>query len=158
MSTSIDPKIAVSSEKATVIWRKAILRSNGHGGVHPTDSDSRYVAYVMVDLLFIIVNAAVVFSSRFVFDSAELSTRTVWAKLLDPVLLEQIEFSAVFAVLLLLAMGSEGLYQLYRPRSLVDDIFAVTKSVTFATLLLIAIIYISGVKTVSRIRSCSREL
>jgi len=151
MSTSVDPRIAARSEKPTVVWERTIPRSNGRPDGHSRTDESSYLAYILVDLLFVVVNAAVVFSSRFLFDSLQLSRQAALAKLLDPVLLEQIGFLAIYAVLLLLTMGGQGLYQSYRPRSFVDDTFALSKSVFFATLLLIAIIYISNVKTVSRV-------
>jgi len=148
MSASVEPLI---SEQATAVWRRALPRSNGAADSRPTSKESKRVAYVLVDLLLIIVNAAVVFSSRFLFNFVDLSRKTPYANVFHPALIGQIGFLAVYAVLLLLTMQSEGMYRSARLRSVLEDSFAVTRSVLLATLLLTAVIYLSGVNTVSRI-------
>lgn len=150
MSTSIDPKIAAKSQPKTPfpVPRHAQKPS---GGLR-TSRDPRFTraACVLLDLLFMFVNAGVVVGFRFVFNSGD-PRQKLTEVLRDPNLSRQLGFLVIYVALLLLTMEGAGLYEVNRLTSFLRESRKVAKSILIATVLLTAIIYISGVTTVSRL-------
>jgi len=151
MSASVDPKSAVRLQDQFSVQRPRPLRQRTRGIQSPETNKFAQVTYALTDLLFISLNASVVFCARFVFGQPGATRQNLFASFLDPVLVQQIGFLVIYALLLLLAMASNGMYEKNKPQSFVDNSLGVGKCVLFATLLLTAIIYVSGVKTVSRL-------
>lgn len=110
------------------------------------------MAYVLTDILFVSFNAFAIFCIRFI---PNLPTSVMnWG--LEPSnlglpLKEYVAFLLLYASLVVLFCQSQDLYRTLRWQTPLDECFAVTKAVSFATLLLVAFIYLSGVKTVSRL-------
>lgn len=110
------------------------------------------VAYVLTDLFFVCLSAVAVFYFRFV--------PGWWASLFRgevptvpeyPFLDEYLAFLFLYGSLIVLFCQSQDLYRTLRTRSGLDESLAVVKAVALATLLLTVFIYLSGVKSVSRL-------
>ena len=108
--------------------------------------------YALTDIFFVTFNAACIFSIRFF---SEIPTGFV-----PPVLQnlrrefplgEYFAFLVLYAALILLCCQSQNLYRTPRTRSRLDESLAVVKAVGGATLLLMAFLYLSGFKSVSRL-------
>jgi exopolysaccharide biosynthesis polyprenyl glycosylphosphotransferase len=128
-------------------WRQAISRST----IAPS---GRWVqiGYVVADVLLVCINAAVVFYFRFVADPlVGLPHFRPSAVPGDLPLKEYVGFLLLYAALTLLFCQSQDLYRTRRNRSGLDESLAVGKAVVLSTILLTAFIYLSGVKTISRL-------
>jgi exopolysaccharide biosynthesis polyprenyl glycosylphosphotransferase len=108
--------------------------------------------YALTDIFFVTFNAACIFSIRYF---SEIPT-----SLMPPMLQnlgrdfpmgEYFAFLVLYAALILLCCQSQNLYRTPRTRSRLDESLAVVKAVGGATLLLMAFLYLSGFKSVSRI-------
>lgn len=131
-------------------------RSNGHRkGTQPRTRiiGGRWVqvAYALIDIACVLVSGAIAFLLRFspadlfhVLVSGQLGATT------DQPLARYGAFLLLYVALILLFCQFQDLYRtpLGRPSS--EESLAVIKAVAFATLLLTAFIYLSGVKIVSR--------
>jgi exopolysaccharide biosynthesis polyprenyl glycosylphosphotransferase len=107
--------------------------------------------YVVTDILFVCLNGALLFSLRFlpgmpVSLGGPVDAAT-WRALAD----EYAAFLLLYAGLVVLCCQSQSLYRTLRTRTALDESLAVLKAVALATLLLTAFIYLSGVKSVSRL-------
>jgi len=110
------------------------------------------VGYTLTDLFFIGLNALIVFYFRFLPDSLPALIRGESpGPFKYPFLPEYLGFLILYAGLVVLFCQSQDLYRTLRSRSALDESFAVFKAVSLATLLLTAFIYLSGIKTVSRL-------
>jgi exopolysaccharide biosynthesis polyprenyl glycosylphosphotransferase len=105
----------------------------------------------MIDVVCVFVTGAIAFLLR--FSPADLRHLFVSGHLVvttDQPLARYEGFLLLYIALILLFCQLEGLYRTPRERSSSEEAFAVIKAVSFATLLLTAFIYLSGVKIVSR--------
>ncbi len=110
------------------------------------------VGYIVTDLFFIGLNALIVFYFRFIPDWLPALIRGESPGPFEyPFLPEYLGFLLLYAGLVVLFCQSQDLYRTLRTRSTLDESFAVFKAVSLATLLLTAFIYLSGIKTVSRL-------
>jgi exopolysaccharide biosynthesis polyprenyl glycosylphosphotransferase len=130
-------------------------RIGRHGGGRPAHHISgRWVqiSYALIDLLFVCIDGAIALSLRF-FPNAPKSLfhwHHVSAELDLPVS-HYAAFLMLYAVVMLLFCQSQNLYRTVRTRTAMQEFLAVFKAVLFATLLLSAFVYFSGVKIVSRL-------
>jgi|HubBroStandDraft_1064217.scaffolds.fasta_scaffold00849_3 exopolysaccharide biosynthesis polyprenyl glycosylphosphotransferase len=109
------------------------------------------VAYAMIDVVCVLVNGAIAFLLR--FSSAELRHWLVSGHLVlttDQPVSRYGGFLLLYVALILLFCQLQDLYRTPRGRPSSEESFAVMKAVSFATLLLTAFVYLSGVKIVSR--------
>src|ERR1017187_845241 len=109
------------------------------------------LVYAVIDVVCVLANGAIAFSLRFLpanlrhlFLSGHLALAT------DQPLGPYLGFLLLYVALILLFCQLQDLYRTPRGRSPSEESFAVIKAVSFATLLLTAFIYLSGVKIVSR--------
>lgn len=110
------------------------------------------IGYVLTDFFFISLNAVAVFYFRFVPDWLSSLVRGELATIPEyPFLPEYLAFLLLYGALIVLFCQGEDLYRTLRTRSALDETLAVAKAVMLATLLLTAFIYLSGVKTISRL-------
>jgi exopolysaccharide biosynthesis polyprenyl glycosylphosphotransferase len=130
--------------------------ANGHPkGTQPTTRviGGRWVqvAYAMIDVVCVLVNGAVAFLLR--FSPADLRHWLVSGHLVlttDQPVTRYGGFLLLYVALILLFCQLQDLYRTPRGLPSSKESFAVIKAVSFATLLLTAFIYLSGVKIVSR--------
>jgi exopolysaccharide biosynthesis polyprenyl glycosylphosphotransferase len=110
------------------------------------------IGYVLTDLLLVCLNAFVVFLLRFAPPEAPgaLHTGRLGVPFTQPANV-YLGFLLVYAAVIVLLCQSQDLYRTVRTRSAWAESFAVAKAVLFATLLLTAFVYLSGVKTISRL-------
>jgi exopolysaccharide biosynthesis polyprenyl glycosylphosphotransferase len=109
------------------------------------------IGYVLIDLTLLCVNSIVVIFVRFVPDSTRALLNMTRPALPHTLPLSQYgAFLFLYATLILLFCQSHSLYQTVRERTAVRESLAVLGAVSYATLLLTAFIYISGVKVISR--------
>lgn len=109
------------------------------------------VAYAIIDVACVLVNGAIAFLLR--FSPSDLRHFLVSGRLVvttgQP--LERYgAFLFLYVALIVLFCQLQDLYRTPRDRRVADESFAVVKAVCFATLLLTAFIYLSGVKIVAR--------
>ena len=109
------------------------------------------LVYAVIDVVCVLANGAIAFSLRFLpanlrhlFLSGHLALAT------DQPLGRYLGFLLLYVALILLFCQLQDLYRTPRGRPASEESFAVIKAVSFATLLLTAFIYLSGVKIVSR--------
>ncbi len=110
------------------------------------------IAYTLIDVCCIVVNGALAFSLR--FSPADLRRFFVSGRLAitaNQLLSPYGGFLFLYVALILLFCQWQSLYRTLRTRSAQEESFAVLKAVSFATLVLTAFIYLSGVKIVSRL-------
>lgn len=121
--------------------------------MRPAVPGGRWVqtAYVFADLTFILLNALAVYYFRFVPDWLPALLSGAPAPPPTEPLREYLGFYLPYAGLLVLACHAQALYSTPRARTSVDESLAVFKAVFLATLLLTSFIYLSGVKTISRL-------
>lgn len=110
-------------------------------------------AYVCVDAFLVSLNAWIIYLSR--YEHGWFVT-ALWSHDLAPLhssaYKEQyLGFLLLYVVLLTLVLGSQDLYRTERTRTSLDETIAVFKAVLVATLMLTAFIYLSNVKTISRL-------
>lgn len=110
------------------------------------------VSYALIDLFLACVNASIAFSLRFlpnwpkdIFHWSQISGKRMFP------FNQYIAFLLLYSVLLLLFCQSQSLYRTVRTRTANEESLAIVKAVFLATLLLSSFIYLSGVKTVSRL-------
>jgi exopolysaccharide biosynthesis polyprenyl glycosylphosphotransferase len=99
----------------------------------------------------VLANGAIAFSLRFF--PADLRHFLLWRHLAfttEQPLSRYLGFLLLYVALILLFCQLQDLYRTPRERSASEEAFSVLKAVSFATLLLSAFIYLSGVKIVSR--------
>jgi len=109
--------------------------------------------YVCVDALLVCVNAWIIYVVRYEpgrlvtsvwgYDLAELHSAAYKGQYLG--------FLLLYVVLLVLVIASQDLYRTERTRTSLDETLAVFKAVLVATFLLTAFIYLSNVKSISRL-------
>jgi exopolysaccharide biosynthesis polyprenyl glycosylphosphotransferase len=109
------------------------------------------LAYAVIDVLCVFVNGTIAFLLRFspsylrhLFVSGNLTITT------GQPIARYGGFLLLYAALILLFCQMQDLYRTPRGRLASEESLAVIKAVSFATLLLTAFIYLSGVKIVSR--------
>jgi exopolysaccharide biosynthesis polyprenyl glycosylphosphotransferase len=129
--------------------------SNGHRGGRPSKRVIGglwvQIAYAMIDVVCVFVNGSIAFLLR--FSPADLRHLLVSGHLVvttNQPLVPYGGFLLLYVALILLFCQLQDLYQTPRGRPSWDESFAVIKAVSFATLLLTAFIYLSGIKIVSR--------
>lgn len=107
--------------------------------------------YVLIDIAFVCLNGASLFSLRFLpgmpVSLGGPEDPAAWHALTD----EYGAFLLLYAVLVVLCCQGQSLYRTVRTRTALDESLAVLKAVALATMLLTAFIYLSGVKSVSRL-------
>jgi exopolysaccharide biosynthesis polyprenyl glycosylphosphotransferase len=109
------------------------------------------VAYLLTDIFFIALAAAVVFCLRFIPSSWPVFFHDKLPRVPEAaVLREYVGFLLLYTALTLLLCENHGLYRTSRTRSNFSESFAVLRAVIMATILLTAVIYLSKVETISR--------
>ncbi len=109
------------------------------------------VAYALIDVVCVLANGAIAFLLR--FSPSDLSHFLVSGRLVlktGQPLVRYGAFLFLYVALILLFCQLQDLYRTPRDRSISEETFSVVKAVSFATLLLTAFIYLSGVKIVAR--------
>ncbi len=110
------------------------------------------IAYVLIDVFFICLNAVAVLCIRFLAHlAATLGRRAAETAVVRPPLEQYVAFLLLYAALIPLFCQSQGLYRTPRTRSALDESFSVFKAVLLASLLLASFIYLSGAKEISRL-------
>lgn len=129
----------------------------GHGGTTGRVANhisGRWVqvSYALIDLLLVCIDSIVAFSFRFFADSR--GSLLHWYHASNELGLPVLRYAAflmLYAVVIILFCQSQDLYRTVRTRTATQEFAAIFKAVLFATLLLSAFIYFSGVKIVSRL-------
>ena len=106
------------------------------------------VAYALIDVCFILINFAIAFSLR--FPGVSLRELVFFGRYPN-IANHYGGFLLLDVCLTLMYCHGEELYRTPLERSAVDESVSVAKAVTFATLLLTAFMYLSGITIVSRI-------
>jgi exopolysaccharide biosynthesis polyprenyl glycosylphosphotransferase len=110
------------------------------------------VAYALIDIACIAVNCTFAFFLRFSpTDLHRFFSSGHWAVTTQQPLSRYGAFLLLYVALILLFCQWQDLYRTPRTRSAQEESLAVVKAVFFATLVLSAFIYLSGVKIVSRL-------
>lgn len=110
------------------------------------------ISYALIDLILVCVNGVVALSLRFPGDSqTSILNWQLFRTRVDLPVSHYAAFLLLYAVVLLLFCQSQQLYRTVRTRTAGDEFAAVFKAVFFATLLLSAFVYLSGIKIVSRL-------
>lgn len=110
------------------------------------------VVYVMTDVFLVFSSVTLVSNVRWFWNRGIGSPLDKLATLMAPGLPPHyLSFLMLYAPLVALFCHTQGLYHTARDRSRSDETLAVAKAVCFATVLLTASIYASGVHTVSRL-------
>ncbi len=110
-----------------------------------------HFGYVLVDVMLICANGMLAFSARFASLFTSGGLWSVWPRLASGFPLELYAgFLLLQTVLIVLFCQSHDLYRTLRGRSMGRESWAVIRAVTFATLVLMAFIFISNAKIVSR--------
>lgn len=110
------------------------------------------VAYALIDTVLILLNGVVALALRFTPAlSRDLSPRNRTNATDGIPYMHYFAFLLLYVVLILLLCQSQSLYRTLRTRAAVEESFAVFKAVFLGTLLLTAFIYLSGIKTISRL-------
>lgn len=110
------------------------------------------ISYALVDLLLVCIDGFIALSLRFFGNSVKDILH--WHRAIAETGLPVGHYAAfllLYAVVILLFCQSQDLYRTVRTRTAMDESLAVVKAVVFATLLLSAFVYLSGVKIVSRL-------
>jgi exopolysaccharide biosynthesis polyprenyl glycosylphosphotransferase len=135
---------------------EAWLKSNGHRRRdttrwHIASGPWIQVAYALIDVVCVLVSGAIAFLLRFSPSYLRhLIIDSHFAIATDQPLARYGGFLLLYVALILLFCQLQDLYRTPRGRLSSEETFAVIKAVSFATLLLTAFIYLSGVKIVSR--------
>jgi len=110
------------------------------------------IGYILADVFFVCLNALVAFCLRFIPHApAALLDWGSPSFALSLAVNEYVAFLFLYVALILLFCHSQNLYQTLKTRTAWEESLAVARAVFLATLLLSAFIYLSGVKTVSRL-------
>jgi exopolysaccharide biosynthesis polyprenyl glycosylphosphotransferase len=150
LSTDISGS-GVSSECGPSVGRR---RNDGAAKRSVRHIGGRWVqiSYALIDLFFVCIDSIVAFWVRFFGDSPK--SIMYWHRTsttLDLGASHYTAFLLLYAVVILLFCQSQDLYRTVRTRTATQEFLAVFKAILFATLLVSAFIYFSGVKIVSRL-------
>ena len=132
---------------------RPVTLSGRRPGVHSGLGDEwQHAAYILVDLLFIATNGAVVFYSRF---AEALITEIFQGRRpeLSPAipLREYLGFFLLYAIIIVLLLENQKHYHFLNTRSETEETVGVFRAVLVSTLLIAAVIYLSGAQSVSRL-------
>jgi exopolysaccharide biosynthesis polyprenyl glycosylphosphotransferase len=132
--------------------RSSLARSAGPLA-GPTLSGGRWVhvAYVIADLSSVALTFAVVLMARYAPSWRAYSISGAWNSLNSGIPKEYAGILLLYAVLIALFSQTYGLYRTPRDRSKRQEIALVAKALLWSTALLMATIYLSGTKTISRL-------
>ena len=108
------------------------------------------VTYALIDVVCVLANALIAFLLRFSSDHLRHLFASGRVALTDQPVVHYVGFLLLYVALILLFCHLQDLYRTPRGRPSMEETLAVIKAVSFATLLLSAFIYLSGVKIVSR--------
>lgn len=115
----------------------------------------KQIGYVIGDLFLVTANALLVFSLRSEPWRAELLRPDRIAGPTEPTyesfMANYLAFLVLYGILVVLCCQGQELYRVRESRSNADIALAVAKAVTLATVLLTVFIFLSGVKTISRV-------
>ena len=150
---SSDATQALSDEVVFTHWPpRTPRRSDKVRPAHRIGGKWLQISYALIDLILVCINGVVALSLRF---SKDLQGPILkWHRFnarVDLPLSHYAAFLLLYAVVLLLFCQSQQLYRTVRTRTASDEFTAIFKAVFFATLLLSAFVYLSGVKIVSRL-------
>jgi exopolysaccharide biosynthesis polyprenyl glycosylphosphotransferase len=99
---------------------------------------------LLLDMLCIVANALAAFYLRSVFDPFQPAFNLQWAQLpRGPEVLDYLSLMGVYAVVLLLWMKNEGLYALTGRKRWQEEVRAVLRAVSLASLTLMVILYLA---------------
>lgn len=136
-------------------WKPAErLNGNGQRAESSPVLGGRWVqiCYALIDLFLVCMNGLIAFSLRFVPSAPKaLFHEALWKTNQGFPTGRYGAFLLLYAVLILLFCQSQDLYRTVRTRTSKQEAFAILKAVFFATLLLSAFIYLSGIKILSRL-------
>ncbi|MGH9593636.1 MAG: nucleoside-diphosphate sugar epimerase/dehydratase, partial [Bryobacteraceae bacterium] len=109
------------------------------------------IAYGLTDIALVFVNGMVAFAARFfAAPAAGAAAHAEWGALgLPPE--PYAGFLLLYAGLTVLCCQGQDLYRMVRTRTTSEESFAVAKAVALATLLLTTFVFLSGVRSVSRL-------
>jgi exopolysaccharide biosynthesis polyprenyl glycosylphosphotransferase len=159
-AATVDQSIPVNDgQSPTPYGSHEWLNSNGWNGRERRNRRrSRFVGglwvqlcYALIDVICVLVNGALAFGIRF-------SASDLWHAVVSRTIATTIRqsmahnwgFLLLYTALILLFCRFQDLYSTPRTRFAWEESFAVVKAVSFATLLLTAFIYLSGIRIVSR--------
>lgn len=108
------------------------------------------ITYALIDVVCVLANAVIAFLLRFSSDHLHHLFVSGHLTLADQPVAHYGGFLLLYVALILLFCHLQDLYRTPRERPAVEETFAVIRAVSFATLLLTAFIYLSGIKIVSR--------
>lgn len=137
-------------------WRpSASPRRNGHATLHSDHlRGGKWVqfSYALIDFFLVCADGLLAFSWHFLLDKHDGILHWQFGHIESAITAKHYAaFLLIYAALILLFCHSQSLYRTVRTRTAINESFAVFKAVFFATLLLSAFIYLSGVKIVSRL-------
>lgn len=122
---------------------------------HAVQNRGRYRSgYIIIDAIFVCLNAVVIYSLRF---GTDWIARLPWIGGADAPISSfhvqdpYVAFLLVYITLILLALERRELYRVSPVGTNLDEAIEVLKAVALATLVLTAFIYLSNVKTISRL-------
>ncbi len=152
------PSVTRAEPEDTSAGSGAEWLSSGRNAGHATERHGGVIggvwvqfAYALIDVVCVLMSGAVAFLLRFAPSGLRhllTSGRLIVA--VDQPLIRYGAFLLLYTALILLFCELQDLYRTPRGRSSSQETVAVIKAVSFATLLLTAFIYLSGVKIVSR--------
>jgi exopolysaccharide biosynthesis polyprenyl glycosylphosphotransferase len=148
--------VGVSIDGAPSKWRPGVGRkpSGKEGKISGRRLGGGWVqlSYALIDLFLVWLDALIAFSLRFLANWQKAISHWNWFSGDQSFpFTHYIAFLLLYSVLLLLFCQTQSLYRTIRARTATEESFAIVKAVFLATLLLSAFIYLSGVKTVSRL-------
>ncbi len=108
------------------------------------------ITYALIDVVCVLTNALIAFLLRFSSDHLRHLFVSGRVALTDQPVAHYVGFLLLYVALILLFCHLQDLYRTPRGRPSMEETLAVIKAVSFATLLLSAFFYLSGVKIVSR--------
>lgn len=110
------------------------------------------VVYAIIDLCLVCINGLAAFWMRFPLGAPRniLHGHSIHIKSGMPVS-QYFAFLMLYATLILVFSHGQSLYRTIRTRSSLEESIAIAKAVLLATLLLSAFVYLSGIKTISRL-------
>ena len=132
--------------------RPVTLARKGIGADASLGDEWQYAAHILIDLLFISLNGIVVFYSRFAGavmgkllqgEQAEFPSALPWQ--------EYLGFFFLYAIVIVMFLENQKHYHLLNTCSAAEESVGVARAVFFATLLIAAVIYLSGAKSISRL-------
>ena len=133
--------------------RSSLARSAGPLAI-TTLSGGRWVqiAYVIADLSSVALTFAVVLMARYVANWRLYSSDASYVSVLRAVIpKEYVGVLLLYAALIVIFSKLHGLYRTPRDRSQLQETFLVAKALSWSTAMLMATIYLSGSRTISRL-------